>query len=192
MGTAMNNENTVQFQDGVIERATQLMSKAELEEKIADLALRMNSELKEPQHMLCVLTGGIVFAGKLMDYLTMPLTLDYVHATRYRGETSGDEVEWIVTPKQSMEGQEVLIVDDIYDVGTTIKAIIDACYQQGAKKVRTVVMVDKVHDRKAYPELAMDFVACEMPDQYLFGSGMDYRHLLRNAPGIYAASEQDQ
>ena len=85
-----------------------------------------------------------------------------------------------------LAGRDVLIVDDILDVGTTLLSIIDACKAQGAASVKTCVLVDKQHDRKAQPGLKADFTALEAADYYLFGMGMDYKGYWRNAPGIFA------
>lgn len=177
--------------DRVLERAECLVDQATTEARIQELAQDINKELHNPQRVMCILTGGIVFTGKLLSYLSIPTTLDYLHATRYRGETSGGAVEWVITPHLPLDGQEVLIVDDIYDEGPTLHAIIDACYRDGAKLVRTVMLVDKQHDRKMKPEFKPDYVGFELPDKYLFGYGMDYKNYLRNAPGIYAAHSDD-
>lgn len=175
----------------VLNRAECLVDQDTTEARIKELAQDINNELTNPQRVLCILTGGIVFTGKLLSYLSVPTTLDYLHATRYRGETLGTEVEWVITPHMSLEGEEVLIVDDIYDEGPTLQAIIEACYKGGAKLVRTVMLVNKIHDRKVKPDFQVDYVGFELPDKYLFGYGMDYKNYLRNAPGIYAADEQD-
>ena len=112
--------------------------------------------------------------------------MDYLHATRYSGETTGGDIEWIVTPTMPLLNRDVIIVDDILDVGTTLVAIIEACKSQGAASVATCVLVDKKHDRKAAPGLKADFTGVEAEDAYLFGCGMDYKSYWRNAPGIYA------
>ncbi len=80
---------------------------------------------------------------------------------------------------------------NILDVGSTLLSIIEACKAQGAASVKTCVLVDKQHDRKARPGLKADFTALEADDYYLFGMGMDYKGFWRNAPGIYAVRESD-
>jgi hypoxanthine phosphoribosyltransferase len=133
---------------------------------------------------LCVMTGGIIPAGHLLTRLNLPLQIDYIHATRYRGETAGSHLQWLVRPTHSLRGREILIIDDIYDEGVTLSEIAEYCWAEGATEVYIAVLINKLHDHK-HP-LKVDFVGLETPDRYLFGYGMDYKDYLRNAPGIYA------
>ena len=134
--------------------------------------------------VLCVMTGGIIPAGHLLTRLNFPLQLDYIHATRYRGETSGSHLQWLVRPTRSLKGRHVLLIDDICDEGVTLAEIAEYCWAEGAAEVSIAVLVNKVHDHK-HP-LKVDYIGLETPDRYLFGYGMDYKNYLRNAPGIYA------
>lgn len=134
--------------------------------------------------VLCVLTGAIIPAGHLLTRLPFPMQIDYIHATRYRGKTSGGELNWKVRPTHSLKDRTVLVVDDILDEGITLAAILEHCRQEGASEVYSAVLVEKQHDRKN--GLQADFVGLRTEDRYLFGYGMDYKDYLRNAPGIYA------
>lgn len=139
--------------------------------------------------VLCVMVGGLVAAGHLLSKLGFPLEIDYLHATRYRGETSGGELVWLARPQTSLEGRTVLIIDDILDEGHTLQGILQDCRERGAAEVRTAVLVHKRHNR-CVPGIQAEYVGLEVEDRYVFGSGMDYKGFLRNAPGIYAASEE--
>jgi len=139
--------------------------------------------------MLCVMNGGLVFAGQLLTRLHFPLEIDYVHATRYGMATAGRSIEWLARPRLPLQGREVLLLDDILDVGATLAAIREDCLAAGASRVRTAVLVEKRHERKAVPGLRADFAALEVPDRFVFGYGMDYRGFWRNAPGIYAVKD---
>lgn len=140
--------------------------------------------------LLTVMNGGVVFMGRLLTELDFPLEIDYLHASRYTGETAGGDIQWVVTPGVNLGGRDVIIVDDILDVGATLLAIVDACKAQGARTVATAVLVDKQHDRKALPGLTADYTALYAEDAYLFGCGMDYKGYWRNAPGIFAVREE--
>lgn len=171
----------------VWDNARKLFSLAEVEDAISRMAQELAAEYTDRNPVLItVMKGGVVLAGKLLPLLGFPLEVDYLHATRYRGETSGDEIEWVVTPTTSLVGRDVVILDDILDVGTTLLAVIASCKAQGAKTVATCVLVDKQHNRKATPDLRADFTGVEAEDAYLFGCGMDYKNYWRNAPGIFA------
>jgi hypoxanthine phosphoribosyltransferase len=134
--------------------------------------------------VLCVLSGAVVAVGKLLPRLDFPLTLDCLHATRYRDTTHGGELDWRVRPRVPLAGRTVLVVDDILDEGLTLAAILGYCRAQGAREVRTAVLVDKRRERQV--EVTPDFVGLTVPNRYVFGYGMDYHGYWRNAPGIYA------
>lgn len=134
--------------------------------------------------ILCVMTGGVIPAGHLLTRLNFPLQIDYIHATRYRGDTAGGRLHWIVRPTHPVKDRTILIIDDILDEGVTLNAIIESCWAEGAKEVFTAVLINKKHNRKE--PVPVTFVGLETEDRYLFGYGMDYKGYLRNAPGIYA------
>ena len=138
--------------------------------------------------ILCVLTGGIIPTGHIMTRLSFPLETDYLHATRYRGETSGEEVHWLSKPGTSLQGRTVLIIDDILDEGHTLAQVLEFCRDEGARQVYTAVLIEKLHDRRV-PGVAADFTGLQVDDRYVFGFGMDYKHYLRNLNGIYALGD---
>lgn len=171
----------------VMAEADCLYDEARVEAAIGDVARRINAELADANPVVfCVMNGGLIFAGKLLTQLDFPLELSYLHATRYRNQTSGGELFWKAKPEISFMDRPVLIVDDILDEGHTLAAIIDFCRHAGASQVYTAVLIDKTHDRKARPDLKADYVGLPCEDRYIFGYGMDYKGYWRNAPGIYA------
>jgi hypoxanthine phosphoribosyltransferase len=137
---------------------------------------------------LGVMTGAIVPLGRLLPRLDFALELDYIHATRYHGSTTGRDLLWLARPQTPLKGRHVVVVDDILDEGTTLAGILQECHDQGAASVATAVLVDKRHERRV-PGLEAQFVGLEVPDRYVFGAGMDYRGYFRNAAGIYAIAE---
>lgn len=153
------------------------------------LAAAITAELHGANPLvIAVLHGGLIPTGLLLPRLDFPLQVDYLHATRYRGETRGGELHWRAHPHVALEGRTVLLVDDIYDEGHTLAAIHHYCVEAGAARVYGAVLVDKRHDRKA--DYRPEFTGLEVPDRYVFGYGMDYKDYLRNAPGIFAVKEE--
>tara|TARA_R110002073_G_scaffold54501_2_gene140117 strand:- start:1127 stop:1681 length:555 start_codon:yes stop_codon:yes gene_type:complete len=172
-------------------RSTCLHDAEEVELALDKMAAEISAELAHKNPLLiCIMHGGLITSGKLATRLRFPLQMDYLHATRYRGATSGKDLQWKAFPLESLRGRTVLLVDDILDVGTTLKLIIDYCKEQGSEAVYTAVLLDKQHDRKE-AEIKADFVGLEVADHYLYGYGMDYKGYLRNADGIFAIAQQD-
>jgi hypoxanthine phosphoribosyltransferase len=135
-----------------------------------------------------VMHGGLPFASQLAFALGqrgLDLQFDYLHATRYRGQTSGSGLAWLHRPATPMRGRRVLLADDILDEGHTLLAVKHWCEDQGASDVRVAVLAQKVHDR-CVDGICADYVGVQVPDAYVFGYGMDYHERGRNLPAIYA------
>jgi hypoxanthine phosphoribosyltransferase len=142
----------------------------------------------DPPVFLTVMNGGLIFGAALALAIPADLEFDYVHATRYRGGTQGNELLWIKQPRLALAGRTVLLADDILDEGYTLRAIRDFCLDQGARRVLIAVLCQKRHGRTA-PGVVADFVGVDVPDRYVFGFGMDYYEQGRNLPGIYALKD---
>lgn len=174
----------------VLERAEQLYDRAAVEQALDRMAAAISDRYTGDVVLyLPVLQGGLIPAGMLAPRLNVDLEQDYVHATRYRGDTTGRELIWRSKPMMPIAGRHVLVMDDILDEGLTLKAIVDWCREQGAQSVASAVLVEKAHERRQ-PGVTADFVGLNVPDRYVFGFGLDYRERFRNLPGIYALAAE--
>jgi hypoxanthine phosphoribosyltransferase len=141
---------------------------------------------------LTVMHGALPFAAPLALGIGdhgVDIEMDYLHATRYRGATSGGELLWKRRPGIALRGRHVLLVDDIVDEGHTLDAVRAWCTGQGARDVRIAAMVVKRHDR-CVAGLCADYAGLDVPDRYVFGYGMDYHEQGRNLPAIYALADE--
>ena len=186
----MQNETSAGMQE-VVNRAECLYSDTQVGAAIDKLAEQISAQLcvKNPI-VLCVMNGGLILCGNLLTRLNFPLQIDTIQVSRYRKRTTGSELQWNSYPMLELRERTVLIVDDIFDEGATMEAIVRYCKGEGAVEVYTAVLVNKVHDRKL-TAMKTDFVGLEVVDRYLFGYGMDYKGYLRNAKGIFAIAEED-
>ena len=177
----------------VYESSTCLYTTKEVEAALDRMAIKIHKKLADKNPiLLCVMVGGLVPLGNLLPRLDFPLEVDYVHATRYRGEISGGELHWKVKPSLDLTGRTVLVVDDILDGGVTLAAIIAEVKTLGAAHVYCAVLVDKHHKRVEHGLSHADFVGLEVDDHYIFGYGMDYHEYLRNAPGIFVVAPEHE
>ncbi|AOX99109.1 hypoxanthine-guanine phosphoribosyltransferase [Jeongeupia sp. USM3] len=170
----------------IIDNADLLHSEAEVLAAIDRMASQMTAALKDANPIVyTVLNGGLIVAGNLLPRLKFPLEMSYLHATRYRNDTSGGVLDWKVKPHDDLKGRTVVIVDDILDEGHTLAAIVEYIRAQGVKDIHVAVLVDKLHNRKA-AGIKADFVGLKVDDRFLFGCGMDYQGYWRNTLAIYA------
>lgn len=177
------------------EQAKAILDSAELihsAETITAAVSRLAAEITEKLGdsnpvLLCVMSGGVPFAGHLMTQLQFPLDFDYLHVTRYGQDTAGGALSWRAAPWTPVKGRTVLVVDDILDEGLTLAAVHERMLQLGATACYTAVVADKLNG-KSKP-IRADFVALTVPDRFVFGYGMDVRGAWRNLPAIYAMKE---
>ena len=166
--------------------------RATIERAIARMAVRIRNDYAGSVPVyLTVMHGGLPFAGQLaleIGARGLDLEFDYLHATRYRGETSGGELAWKHRPATPLRGRRVLLVDDIVDEGQTLAVVRAWCMEQGASDVRIAALAIKRHDR-CMPGLCADYAGLDVPDRYVFGYGMDYHEQGRNLPAIYALKD---
>jgi len=151
-----------------------------------ELATRLNTDYAGSLPLiLCVMNGGLYATSEITQRLSFPFELDYLHATRYRGATTGGGLIWKRQPDTALEGRDVLVIDDILDEGHTLVAIRKALLEFNPRSLKVAVLAEKLHDRRA-PEAHAEYIGLAVPDRYVFGCGMDVRELWRQLPGIYA------
>ena len=165
----------------ILKSSTLIADKQEVAAAVKFLGETVNAHYGDREIiLLIVMTGAVMPAAWLASELKMPVQMDFVHATRYAGQTEGGEIEFRVPPRLNLEGHDVLIIDDIYDIGLTLQMIEGYCESRGANSVNSAVLVRKIHDRETTGTLPR-FIGMEVEDKYIFGCGMDvyenWRHL---------------
>lgn len=173
----------------LLDQAERIASEEDVQAVLDRLAGEIGQALGQAFPLvLAVMGGAVVFAGQLLPRLRFPLEFDYLHVTRYRGNTEGGAVEWRVLPGQNVAGRNVLVLDDILDEGETLAAIRDKLVGMGAAQVWSAVLTNK--DNGLAKPIRADFVGLDVPNRYVFGCGMDAYGLWRNLPAIYALKDK--
>ncbi len=164
-----------------------LIDAEQIDEAMAAQAKRIETLISNDQEvtLMALMNGGVLPAVSLVQKLQSPIKLDYVHATRYREERTGRDLQWVRRPEK-VSGT-VVVVDDIFDEGYTMAAVKASLLASGATRVITVVAVKKMHDR-GLPRDWVDDAALEVPDEYVFGFGMDLDGLWRQLDSIWSVS----
>jgi hypoxanthine phosphoribosyltransferase len=169
----------------LLEQSELIHSAQQVQAAISRLGQEIASVLADEKPVvICVMGGGVVFAGQLLTELHFPLELDYVHASRYQNTTVGKTLHWQSMPKLDLSNRTVLLIDDILDQGITLKEIQNKCVELGANKVYCAVLVEKTLSYEK--PIKADFIGLTVPDRYVFGYGMDAYGWWRNLSAIHA------
>ncbi len=172
-----------------LEHADLLFTETQIQAAVTTMAEAISTRLAHTDPLvLVVMNGALLPASLLFMRLKFPFQISYLHVTRYRGTTMGGKLEWMARPGIEVNNRTVLVIDDIFDEGYTLQAIINNLKAEGANAVYSAVLVNKRHDRKE--DLKVDFIGLDVEDRYIFGCGMDYHEYWRNLPAIYAVKDQ--
>lgn len=175
-----------------------LVSLAQAQNAVADQAGKLNAYISgelnkankpEGVVVLSLLNGGIIYTGMLLPLLDFDLELDSLAVSRYRENDFGGNLQWHTVPRVSLKNKMVLLLDDIFDQGITIKKVGEWCREQGAYGVLSCVLAWK--DLIESVESKPDYYALTIPDKFVVGLGMDFAGRYRNAPGIYAVLDNN-
>lgn len=163
-----------------------LFTKEQLQERIKELAEDINKEFAGCDELVVVgvLCGSILFLSDLIKYIKIPVQLEFIRLSSYGVEqTSSGKVKPVDLTLPSLEGKNVLIVEDIVDTGLTATFLFDYIkIQHRANKIRFVTMLNKLCSR--IKPVKTDFVGFEIDDKFVVGYGLDYKGFYRNLPYI--------
>lgn len=157
-------------------------------EQIQDVTKKLGKEItkdldgKDPL-VVCILKGAIVFYSDLVREIDTYCELDFMDVSSYGNETvSSGNVKIIKDLDRSVEGRNVLIVEDIIDTGRTLQCIVDLFKHRNASSVKICTLLDKP-DRRI-EGIVPDYVGFEVPNEFVVGYGLDYRGHYRNLPFV--------
>ncbi|HOO76868.1 MAG TPA: phosphoribosyltransferase family protein [bacterium] len=165
----------------------ELIGSGEIRDRVAELGREIDAFYAGAElTVLPVLTGALLFAADLVRHLFCPVRIEPVSISSYTGtKIIGGTCRMRLGPgRRELEGRDVLIVDDIYDRGRTLAALIARCEEAGAARVRTCVLLRK--DRPDLPRRPghVDWFGFDIPNEFVAGYGLDYNGLYRQLPSI--------
>jgi len=134
-------------------------------------------------HMICVLKGGSFFMCELAKRITVPVTLDFMSVSSYGSDTKSSGVVKIVKDlDESIQGKDVLVVEDIVDSGRTLSYLMEMLRDRNPKSLHLCTLLDKP-DRRVV-NVNVDYTGFQIPDAFVVGYGLDYDQKYRNLPYI--------
>jgi hypoxanthine phosphoribosyltransferase len=162
----------------------QLLSSEQIRGGVARLAEQIGADYaNRALTIIGVMTGSLVLLADVMRQLDLPLRVGVIQARSYRGAaTCPGELVLDVSLLPDVKGRDVLLVDDIFDTGRTLAALIDGIKRLDPGSVRSAVLLRKLGRQEV--ELRPDYVAFEIPDVFVVGYGLDYQDAYRHLPFV--------
>ncbi len=161
-----------------------LISQEELSQRIKELGEKISADYAGKEvHLICVLKGGVMFMSDLSKYISVPVTMDFMAVSSYGNETSSSGIVKIVKDlDESIENEDVIIVEDIIDSGRTLSYLLQILKDRKPESIKICTLLDKP-DRRIV-DVEVDYVGFEIPDYYVLGFGLDFEQKYRNLPYI--------
>jgi hypoxanthine phosphoribosyltransferase len=161
-----------------------LVSEEEIQAKIRDLAHQLTEDYNDRFPLaIGVLKGAMPFMADLLKRMDTYLEMDFMDVSSYgSGFVSSGEVKILKDLDTSVEGRDILIIEDIIDSGLTLSYLVDLFRYRKANSIKIVTLLDKPTGRKA--NIQADYVGFIVPDEFVVGYGLDYIEKYRNLPYI--------
>ena len=160
----------------------------QIAERVKAVAERINKDLADKNPLfLAVLNGSFIFAADLMRYITIPCEISFVKLASYQGTTSTGVIKEVIGLNEELAGRTVVILEDIVDTGFTIKRMIETLGTRGPESVHVCTLLLK--PGKLQVPLNVEYVAMEIPNDFIVGYGLDYDQQGRNLSDIYTLVE---
>lgn len=160
-----------------------------VEARIQEMAAQISKDYEGKNlHLICVLKGGIFFMTQLSRHITVPVSMDFMAVSSYGSDTKSSGVVKIVKDlDESIEGKDVLVVEDIVDSGRTLRYLMDLLRDRGPASVRLATLLDKPSRRVV--DIHVEYTGFEIEDVFVLGYGLDVDQKYRNLPYIGTLEE---
>lgn len=166
------------------ETIRELISEEDVAAKVKEIGAQITKDYEgKAVHLICVLKGGVFFTCELAKRIEVPVSLDFMSVSSYGDDTKSSGVVKIIKDlDESIEGKDVLIVEDIIDSGRTLSYLIEVLKQRNPASIRLCTLLDKPERR--VKDVKVDYVCFNISDEFVVGYGLDYAQKYRNLPFI--------
>ena len=167
-----------------IKNIKEYLTEEQIDKRIRELGAQISETYREESVcLICILKGSVFFTCELAKRITSPVELEFMSVSSYGAGTSSSGVVRIVNDLgTSIEGKNVLVIEDIIDSGRTLSYLLENLKTRNPMSLRLCTLLDKP-DRRVV-EVPVDFVGFEIPDEFVVGYGLDYDQKYRNLPYI--------
>ena len=166
------------------EKISVLISEEDVNKRIQEMADELSKKYEgKTIHLVGILKGSVFFLCELAKRITVPVTMDFMSVSSYGDETSSSgRVKFIKDLDESIEGKEVIVVEDILDSGRTLSYVANILRARDPKSFSIITLLDKP-DRRVV-DVDLDMTGFTIPDKFVVGYGLDYAQKYRNLPYV--------
>jgi len=163
-----------------------LISEERILARIGELGREISTDYAgKTVHLICVLKGAYTFLADLGRRIEVPVTVDFLAVSSYgKGTSTSGEVQLTKDLDLSLEGKEVIVVEDIADTGLTLNYLLSLLRSRRPASLKVAAFLSKPSRRQM--DVPVDYVGFEVPDRFVVGYGLDYDQRYRNLPYIAA------
>ena len=164
------------------------ISEEKLQVAVKNVAAQINADYKDSTPLfLGVLNGSFMFFSDLLKSIDLECTVSFVKLASYEGTSTTGKVNELIGLSESIEGREIIIVEDIVDTGNTLVKLYDILSEKNPKSIKIATLLYKPEAyKKDHP---IDYAGKEIPNDFVLGYGLDYDGLGRNLSSIYVLNE---
>ncbi len=166
------------------DRVSVLLSEEEVGKRIKELAAQISADYAgEEVLLICILKGSIFFTTELAKHLDVPVKFDFMSVSSYGdGTVSSGRVKIIKDLDDSIEGKNVIVIEDIIDSGRTLHHLLALLGVRSPKTLKLCTLLDKPDRREI--DVHVDYTGFKIPDAFVVGYGLDYKQQYRNLPYV--------
>ena len=162
-----------------------LIDEEKLHNRIDEIAKQIEGEYKDKElTLICILKGSVFFTVDLAKRINGDVRLEFIRVSSYgEGTESTGEIKMKLDLKDSIQGKDIIVVEDIIDTGRTLSYLIEYLKMKKPNSVKLCALLDKP-DRRVMKDVKVDYTGFEIPDKFVVGYGLDWDEKYRNLPYI--------
>lgn len=161
-----------------------MIEESAVDKRVRELGEEISRDYEGKQiHLISILKGGVFFTCELAKRITVPVSIDFMSVSSYGDGTASSGIVKIAKDlDESLEGKDVIVVEDIIDSGRTLYYLMDILAKRNPKSLKLCTLLDKP-DRRV-KDVKVDYIGFEIPDEFVVGYGLDYAQKYRNLPYV--------
>ena len=173
------------------EKITIMIDEDTVDNRIKEIAAQISKDYaKKEVRLICILKGSVFYTTELAKRLTIPTTMDFMKVSSYgSGTVSSGKIEIKKDLDDSIEGLDVIVVEDIVDSGHTLSQLIPELKKRNPRSLAVTTLLDKPSRREV--EVDVDYIGFEIEDKFVVGYGLDYDQSYRDLPFIGVVELED-